>query len=285
MILLRVLGPGDSDAHPAWCRLLRSVFTRADFERWIAWGEWDDDYRAYTLMDGAEFIANVSITRMQLLIDGESRRGWQLGAVCVHPDHRGGGHARRLLDAVLASCGDDPVMLFANPNVRDFYPRFGFTPREEWIFMAEHTCTPAPQLAPRLDPSDPATRTLIHRLAATGLPATTRFSARGHGAVINWYLANGYALAPLQPCADVLVFCLQQDDLLIISEVLSSVEIDLPSLLPQLISAPIQRVQFRFTPERLWPTARAIEIDPEPDLYTRGLEPRGPHKFPLLAQT
>lgn len=285
MIPLRILGPGDSDAHPAWCRLLRQVFTRADFERWIAWGEWNDGYRAYTLMDGAEFIANVACTRMHLLVDGEERKGWQLGAVCVHPRHRGSGHARRLLAAALAGCGDEPVLLFANPDVRQFYPRFGFTPRDEWIFMAEHACRPAREPAPRLDPADPATRALIHRLAADGLPSTTRFGARAHGAIINWYLANSYAPAPLQPGDNVLVFCLQQDDLLIISEVLSDAEIDLRSLLPQLITAPIRRVQFRFTPERLWPTARAVEIDPEPDLYIRGLNPGGPHKFPLLAQT
>lgn len=282
---LRVLGPGDSDAHPAWCRLLRTVFTRADFERWIEWGEWDESYRAYTLFDGDQPIANASLTRMRLILDGEERRGWQFGAVCVHPAWRGGGHARVLVEAALADCGDDPVLLFGNPRVREFYPRFGFAPRSEWVFEVEHACKPAPTMAPRLDPQRAQTRALIRRLAANGLPRSTRFGARGHGAVINWYLANGFASAPLQPLPDVLVFCEQQGDCLTVNEVLGDVDVDLAALLPQLIAAPIARIRFGFTPERLWPSARAIAVDPEPDLHVRGFAPIGPHKFPLLAQT
>jgi hypothetical protein len=168
---LRVLGPQSHDVHPAWCRLLRTVFTRADFARWIDWGQWDDSYRAYTMFDGEQPIANVSLTQMRLVLDGEERRGWQLGAVCVHP-----------------------------------------------------------------------------------LPG-------------------------------VLVFCEQQGDCLTINEVLSEGDVDLAGLLPQLIEATIARLRFGFTPERLWPTARAIAVDPEPHLQVRGFAPRGPHKFPLLAQT
>jgi predicted N-acetyltransferase YhbS len=282
---LRVLGPQSHDAHPAWCRLLRAVFTRADFARWIEWGQWDESYRAYTMFDGDQPIANASLTKMRLLLDGEERRGWQFGAVCVHPERRGGGLARALIEAALADCGDDPVWLFGNPQVREFYPRFGFAPREEWVFGAEHACDPAATMASRLDPQRPETRALVRRLAALGLPSSARFGVRGHGAVINWYLANGLASAPLQPQPEVLVFCEQQGDCLTINEVLGTLDVNLATLLPQLIDAPIRRLRFGFTPERLWPTARAIDVDPEPDLQVRGLAANGPHKFPLLAQT
>ena len=285
LMQLRILGPQCHDVHPAWCRLLRTVFTRVDFARWVEWGQWDESYRAYTLFDGDQPVANASLTRMRLVLDGDERRGWQFGAVCVHPTSRGAGHARLLIETALADCGDEPVWLFGNPRVREFYPRFGFAPREEWVFGAEHACDPASTMAARLDPQQPETRALIHRLAADGLPCSARFGARGHGAVINWYLANGLARAPLQPLPGVLVFCEQLGDCLTINEVLGGVDVDLAALLPQLIDAPIARLRFGFTPERLWPTARAIAVDPEPDLLVRGFAPSGPHKFPLLAQT
>jgi GNAT superfamily N-acetyltransferase len=282
---LRIVGPTDVDVHANWCQLIRAVFTRADFQRWIEWGCWNADYQAYALFDGDTPVANVSRTRTRLLLDGQECRGWQLGAVCCLPAYRGGGRAKRLMQAVLADCNDDPVLLFANPNVLDFYPRFGFRPREEWIFGVEHVAVPAASRAPALDPADPAMRALILRLAADGRACSERFGARGHGEIILWYLANGFTAAPLQPLPDVLVFCQQADDSLTIDEVLCANEIDLPTLLPQLIEAPIRRVRFGFTPDRWWPQARPVGIDADADLFVRGFDPAGAHRFPLLART
>jgi len=281
----RPLDGDDHAAHADWCALIRSVFSRAGFERWIEWGCWSADYRAFVEYDGDRPVANVSRMRMRLLIDGQERQGWQFGAVCTRPEYRGRGLARRLMQIALADCGDDPLLLFANPTVREFYPRFGFAPREEWIFGVEHAAVPGATRAAALDPADGAARAAIVELARSGRACSERFGARDHGNIILWYLANPFTPAPLQPLPGVLVFCDQQDDCLTISEVLSSVDVDLPALLPQLITAPIRRVRLSFTPERLWPGARAIAPDPEPDLFVRGFAPTGPHKFPLLAQT
>lgn len=285
MIRLLTLGSTDHEAHAGWCGLIRSVFTRARFEPWIEWGCWDDAYTAFVAYDGDTPVANVSRTRMRLLVDGAEFRGWQLGAVCTRPEYRGQGLGRRLLDAALADCGSDPVLLFANPTVRDFYPRFGFAPREEWVFEAAFAAAPAGTPAPILDPADPAVRARIRQLAAEGLPGTRRFGARGHGDIALWYLANGFTPAPREPQPGTLVFCTRHDDCLHVHEVLSQAEVDLASLIPSLIDAPIGRLQFDFTPECLWPQAVAIAIDPDADLYVRGFAPSGLHKFPKLAQT
>lgn len=283
--MLRVLTGADVAAQAPWCRLIRSVFTRAGFERWIEWGCWGADYQACAWFEGGRPVANVSRTRMRLLLDGGERDGWQFGAVCTAPDQRGRGLARRLMDAALADCGDDPVLLFANPTVLDFYPRFGFVAREEWIFEAAHRAAPGAVLAPILDPGDPEVRALVRRLAATGRPCTQRFGARGHGDLVLWYLANGFAPAPRQPAPGVLVSCTREDDCLAIHEVLADADVDLAALIPQLIDAPVRRLRFGFTPERLWPAARALEPDPGSFLHLRGLAPAAPHRFPVLAHT
>lgn len=285
MIHLRTLGAADHAAHAGWCGLIRSVFTRARFEPWIEWGCWDDAYIAYVAFDGDTPVANVSRTRMRLLVDGAERTGWQLGAVCTRPEFRGHGLGRRLLEAALADCGSDPVLLFANPTVRDFYPRFGFVPCGEWTFEAAHAAVPAGTLAPTLDPADPKVRARIRRLAAEGLPCTQRFGARGHGDIALWYLANGFVPAPREPQPGTLVFCTRRDDCLVLHEVLSEGAVDLAALIPSLIDSPIRRLRFDFTPERLWPLAQAVAIDPEADLFVRGFAPMGRHRFPKLAQT
>lgn len=282
---LQVLGPGDTSLHPGWCSLISSVFTRARFERWIEWGCWDEGYTAFALYDGDTPVANVSRTRMRLVLEGEERRGWQLGAVCTHPDYRGRGLGKSLLGAALSGCGSDPVLLFANPGVRDFYPRYGFVPRAEWTFEAIHGAAPSGPPAPVLDPADPAVRARIRALAAQGKPVSLRFGARGHGDTALWYLANGFTPAPREPIPGTLVFCTRVDDRLQIHEVLSHADVDLAALIPALIDAPISRLGFDFTPECLWPQARALAVDPDADLFVRGFAPTGEHRFPKLAQT
>ena len=280
---MRILGEHDLDAFQAYCRYVRMVFPRAGFERWIEWGEWDDSYRAFALFEGERIVANASLTRMRLLIDGDECRAWQLGAVGVVPDCRGRGYADQVMDAALAACGNDPVLLFANPNVTRFYPRFGFQPQPEVIFAVDFDCAPATPAA-LVDPGQPATRALIRQLAAE-MPLTLRFGARGHGRIISWYLANEFAPAPRQVDADSLVLCHVDGDCLHIDDILARRPFDLAAVIPSLIDRPIRRIRFGFTPDVWWPDAPAIEVDHDAHLFVRGIKPQLPHRFPRFAQT
>lgn len=284
---LRRLGPDDRDAHAAFCAGVRAVFQRADFARWIDWGEWSDDYLACALFDGERVVANASLTRMRLRVEGGDVDGWQIGAVFCLPEARGRGWARRVLDAALDHCGDAPVLLFANPSVREFYPRFGFAPRDEHEFVADFACDPAGEVAPTLDVADPAVRARLHALADACLPESERFGVRGQGRIVSWYYANGFA-RPLRALdEDTWLVCGVRDGLLHVDAILARADFDLRAAIPRLIERPIRGVRLGFTPDRWWPDARAIGVDPEPDLFVRGFDPlpRMPHKFPLLAQT
>lgn len=275
----------DTHLHPAYCDYVRSVFTRADFSRWCAWGEWNDDYRAFSVFEGDRVVANASVMRMKLLIEGQPLLGYQLGAVGCRPSHRGRGLARRALSEALEACGDAPVLLFANPTVLDFYPRFGFVPEEESLFGVEHDVAPAGPPAEVLDVSDPALRRRLHALSAEGTPLSARFGAVDTGRILTWYYANGFA-RPLRRLADdLLVVADVEDDALCIDAILAAAPTDLRPLLPRLVDRPVTRLRFGFTPEVWWPSAAAAGTDPEPCLFVRGLQPPRPHKFPLLAQT
>lgn len=284
---LRQLGAADSDWHPGFCISVREVFRRADFRRWIAWGEWGDGYTAFVIIEGERIVANAAVTRMELLVAGAAVDAYQIGAVFCLPARRGRGLARRALQAALEHCGNAPVLLFGNPAVRDFYPRFGFAPREEHLFVAEHACVPSGAQAPTLDPCSPEVRARIHGLAAQGVAESERFGARGHGRIITWYCANGFARPLRELSRDLLVVAGIEGETLHIDGVLATSEQPLAPLLPRLIDRPIRRVRFGFTPDRWWPAAHAIGVDPEPDLFLRGFDPLPPmpHKFPLLAQT
>lgn len=267
----------------AFCRYVRQVFKSVAFDRWIDWGQWTADYRAYAWFEGEQAIANASLHRMHLIVDGEPIDAWQLGAVGVVPAARGRGLARTILRQVLATHGEQPLFLFANPNVLDFYPRFGFAPREETVFRAEIAAQPAAP-APAFDASTSANRDLLCALASAA-PVSRRFAAVGHGPIVLWYLANGLVPTPRLLGRDTLIFSEQQGDELYLYEVLSTAPVDLMAVLPHLIEKPIRRVRFGFTPDVIWPKAQACGADPDPYLFVRGLSPPPPHKFPLLAQT
>jgi ElaA protein len=51
---------------------------------------------------------------------------WVVGRVATHPDHRGTGIASRLVGAVLAEHGHEPIVLHAQEYVAALYERHGF---------------------------------------------------------------------------------------------------------------------------------------------------------------
>src|ERR1700722_13018542 len=91
------------------------------------------------------------------LFNGKERNGYQIGAVPTHADHRNRGLARLLMSKVLGELDapDQPVILFANSSVLDFYPRFGFHRLAQSDFIGHIDVHPASTLAPNLDLAQP----------------------------------------------------------------------------------------------------------------------------------
>lgn len=283
---LHILGPDDTTLHAAYCDYVAHVFRKADFHRWCSWGQWNDDYRAFALVDHGIVVANASVMRMRLLLDGVETEGFQLGAVGCLPSLRGRGLARQVLQAALAHCGNKPVLLFANENVRDFYPRFGFRAASQSLFEIDHTAAPADARAPVLDLADAALRREFLRVADAAPPSSHRFAARGYGRVATWYVANRFASELRRLDDDTWVFAQVEDGVLLIEDVFALQRFDLQAAVPRLIDAPIHTIRFGMTPDRLCPQARLAGIDDDAELFLRDCDlPIGATRFPLLART
>jgi len=280
------IGPRDAVLQAAFCDYVPQVFRRADFRHWRQWGEWDDDYRAFAVFEDDRVVANTSVMRMRLRMDGREVSAFQLGAVGCVPSHRGRGLARVAMTAALESCGDAPVLLFANPTVRQFYPRFGFQPWKQTLFAAAHEAVPEGPPAPTLDLEDAKVRADFAALSREGLPSTERFGARGYATVASWHVANGFARPLRQLGPHAWVSASVEGDTLYLDDVFAHEPFDLRASLPHLIDRPIRSLQFGFTPERWWPGAVEAGEDTEADLFVRRLSPsRAAHRFPVLAHT
>jgi predicted N-acetyltransferase YhbS len=277
------------ELHDAFLNFVPEVFPSISFRRWYALGGWNQDYRSFAIFDGERIVANVSVQRMSLIVRGRPRVGWQLGAVGVLPDYRGRGLQRTLMQNVLGQLDPaDVVLLFANEDVLDFYPLFGFRRATETLFCAEHSVSPGPGALRRLSFESNEDRELLARLASTALPATEQFGARDYGGVLLWYWANFHGDDFYYHEQDDAIVVAEQDmEVLRILDVLAARPIDLVSYLPQLVQYPVDFVEFGFTPERIWPDAVAEGEYLESALFVLGDVdlPAMPFKFPVLAQT
>lgn len=106
------------------------------FEDWYRNGYWSDKYIPYSVTEDGRVIANVSVNRMDMRLNGEIRRLLQLGTVMTDEAYRNRGLIRKLMEEIEKDYAGktDGMYLFANDSVLDFYPKFGYRKAEEWQY-------------------------------------------------------------------------------------------------------------------------------------------------------
>ncbi|WP_088034050.1 GNAT family N-acetyltransferase [Evansella clarkii] len=99
-----------------------------NFEEWYEKGFWDDSYVCYSFFDRGEIAANVSASKLDIVMEGQKISAVQIGTVMTAPEFRNKGLAATLLNKVLEKYESiaDIIYLFANESVLTFYPKFGF---------------------------------------------------------------------------------------------------------------------------------------------------------------
>jgi GNAT superfamily N-acetyltransferase len=119
----------------SFIELAREIFG-INFSSWLELGYWGGRYIPYSYADGDKIIANVSVNKLDFIVEGDSYRALQIGTVMTHPDYRSKGLSASLMNHILEEYKDkfDFMYLFANDSVLDFYPKFGFERMEEFLY-------------------------------------------------------------------------------------------------------------------------------------------------------
>lgn len=60
-----------------------------NFVEWFQNGFWDENYIPYSLADGEKIIANVSVNKMDFMLDGAEKRYIQIGTVMTDKAYGG----------------------------------------------------------------------------------------------------------------------------------------------------------------------------------------------------
>ncbi|AYA77755.1 GNAT family N-acetyltransferase [Bacillus sp. Y1] len=106
------------------------------FEEWYTRGYWNESYIPYSFVVNDKVIANVSVNVLTLLINGKLKKAVQIGTVMTDVQFRNQGLSKTLLQKVFEDYDKqvDLYYLFANHMVLEFYPKFGFSRRIEYLF-------------------------------------------------------------------------------------------------------------------------------------------------------
>ncbi len=283
----------DIDQHLSFFRFVDTVFRGGRTETWTVWrnrGGWTADYEVFALIDDGAIVSTIGRSRMHLMIEGEDRAGYQLGAVATLEPYRGQGLARRLMERVIGSLdvADQPVILFANNCVHDFYPRFGFQRLPQRRSVVAAALHPSGAQAPRCDLSDFADRARLAALCARAQPTRGRLTAHNYGWLALWNLTCEPVTLAWVPDHDAAVAFVVEDGRLVVHDVLAARSFDLRQVAPTLISQPIAAVELLIDPEDYWPAmTQSARDDSQSPLFARGVAAaiNGPVQFTPLAQT
>ncbi len=223
-----------------------------DFEAWYRQGFWSERYIPYSYADNGRIVANVSVNRLDLVIDGARRSAVQLGTVMTHPDYRGHGLSANLMRQVLEEYEPqcDFVYLFANQSVQHFYTKFGFRLAEERMFDVDAPAKPSGTAIRKLDVNSEKDLQFIAAYAAERMPVSHTFGTSDTHGIVMYYCMNVFPhhLYYLQE-EDVIVLYERHDRHIDLYDVIGRTPYSIHNVLAAITEAPNERVIFHFTPD------------------------------------
>ena len=110
-----------------------------NFEDWYKNGFWNDKYIPYSIVEDESVVANVSVNIIDINDHGVLKYYIQLGTVMTDENYRNRGYIRTLINDIFKDYGEkaDGFYLFANDEVLNFYPKFGFVAAKEYQYSKE----------------------------------------------------------------------------------------------------------------------------------------------------
>lgn len=235
---------GDKAYEAKLNRLLSGVFF--DFGFWFDLNLWDSRYESYAAEEDGEIVANVCALKTDLVACGEHFPALSVGAVATDPAFRGRGLARYLLERLIDRYAGTPMYLFANDEVLDFYPRFGFRRVfEKRPFLPrriENDCVPL-----HLDCRSERVRSYLwSRRAHSG-----QFDCLGVPSVNMFHLCAGYLTNDLYEIPDLglMIVARKEGSVLKLFDVVSPGPVSFSKLCGYLPFRGVERVEFGFMPD------------------------------------
>lgn len=266
-------------------RLAQKTFG-IDFETWYQEGFWGDSYVCYSYLKDNEVIANVSLSTMELIIDGRKQKAIQIGTVMTHPDYRRQGLAYQLMGKILEDY--DPTyeiyFLAADDEAVPLYKKCGFEQSSEnqyVVDLAGYQLREEP-LEPTLVPKE-----MMLEIKKRSQPLSNVLSACGDEHVLMFYYTLGFKNSIYRLQDDVYAIFEIDGDKLGLYDILSPNKVDLEALIQQITPKYVKTVFCHFTPDQPIKNLKA-SVDASGGWMIRTTSGKGFPKlarFPRISQT
>ncbi len=185
---------GDRHLVSTFLDFTKIVFSWSNFSDWYSYGFWPDEYIPHVIIDKGKIVSNVAITKMDVLLNGERKKGLQIGTVGTIPEERNKGLSRLLMDHVIKKYENeaDIFFLFANDTVLEFYPKFGFSRKFETLYISERSIVPGKGRLKKLNWKNPEDLKIIEQTLKNRSPLTSIFGAENYHPISLWHIINVY---------------------------------------------------------------------------------------------
>lgn len=236
----------------SYCELANNIFG-IDFNEYYEKGFWSNKYVPFSYVYENQVIANVSVNILDLIVRGEKKKALQIGTVMTDLNYRKQGLATDLMNKVLDDYRDsyDFMYLFANKNVLDFYPKFGFSVVEENEFYIDFFFKKSIyEVIHKLDISNINQRNFVYQFVLKRLPNSKTFSTLNAEGIFMFYCLNVFpnSIYYLEKEDVIIVFKKDQEQLHIF-DIVSKKEVEIENILHKIADSSIQKVIFHYTPE------------------------------------
>lgn len=236
-----------------------------NFTDWFNLGYWTDAYQCFSIVEDNKIVANVSASLLDLVIDHKSYKAIQIGTVMTHPDYRGRGYARQLLDEVIEHYEQqtDFIYLFANDKVLDFYTKFGFSERQQSTYKVHASnISQTPSQLQKLSMDSEKDRLLLFDFATNRVPISQAFGTQNSAGLLMFYAIVALRNEIYYDQDKKVIYIVQeQGPVMTVYDILTKQPRPLSELLATINSETLQQFDLFFTPDHDIPFDKGVNLD------------------------
>lgn len=241
----------DNIQHRAAFNTLAQKVFGISFEEWYQAGYWREKYIPYTLFDGNQAAANISVNIMNFNTFGEKQRYIQIGTVMTDERYRNQQLSRFLMEKILDEWNEQCnfIYLYANKSVLEMYPKFGFNKVKEYEYFKLIEKNDGHENCEKLNMEMQSNRDRLHDYAKNSI-ALGALSMQENSDLVMFYCAsflkeNVYYVKSL----DVIAVATFHDNQLHLLDVFGKTHVALDQIVYSLVNSEIDKVVLGFTPK------------------------------------
>ncbi len=220
------------------------------FENWYQKGYWKERYIPYSLFDDDKIISNVSVNVIEFNLLGQQKTFVQIGTVMTDENHQKLGYSKFLMEKVMLEWEKkcDLMYLFANEEVLEFYPKFGFAKAYEHQYVKDIKSKQNNSKVIKLDMSDEKNEKFLFETIKNSC-SQSKLAMTKNASLIMFYCISFmkdqlYYIENL----DAIIVADITKDTIYLSDIFSSKEVDIDQVLYALANEDDKHIEIGITP-------------------------------------